>query len=96
MAVEPTALGLDIADGVTVTVAGVSIEFDPFVWEYAKTSWPRMSDQGTAAATVLDMEVVVCFSLGTDGHSMLTVTGVAANVDLAALNVEVLQVTAFP
>jgi hypothetical protein len=90
LAVSPSALTLNVANAVTVNVAGVSVEFDPFTWGYTKTTWPSLSDTGTACATIIELEVSVTFTLGTDTNATLALTSVDVVVDMGALNVEVL------
>ena len=57
-------LSLDVAEGVTIQVRDISIEFDIFDWEYKKSSFPSTSDAGRAATTVIDLCITVSFRIG--------------------------------
>jgi hypothetical protein len=61
----------------------VSIEFDQFIWDYNKTSFPSLKDTGSAKASVVDLDVTVKFDLATDEQKRLTVRDLSASVDMA-------------
>ena len=64
LAVGVDGLSLDVAEGVTIQVRDISIEFDIFDWEYKKSSFPSTSDAGRAATTVIDLCITVSFRIG--------------------------------
>ena len=63
-------LSLDVAEGVTIQVRDISIEFDTFDWEYKKSSFPSTSDAGRAATTVIDLCITVSFRIGASSSTM--------------------------
>ena len=70
LAVGVDGLSLDVAEGVTIQVRDISIEFDIFDWEYKKSSFPSTSDAGRAATTVIDLCITVSFRIGASRSSV--------------------------
>ena len=70
LAVGVDGLSLDVAEGVTIQVRDISIEFDTFDWEYKKSSFPSTSDAGRAATTVIDLCITVSFRIGASSSTM--------------------------
>ena len=84
LAVSAEMLSLDVADGVTLQVREVSIEFDAFNWEYNKTTFPQIADSGKAATTVIDLQITLWFELSTTpkGERILLIASMYITLNL--------------
>ena len=78
------------SDGVCLqTVSHVSADFDEFGFNYAKTTFPKMDDNGTATAQLVDLSATISFEIVVDDSGALTVDNVKANIKIGALDVQV-------
>jgi len=78
------------SDGVCLqTVSHVSADFDEFGFNYAKTTFPKMDDSGTATAQLVDLSATISFEIVVDDSGALTVDNVKANIKIGALDVQV-------
>jgi hypothetical protein len=91
LAVEPDKLTHHVDEGVSLRLTDVFIEFDRFDWAYIKKTFPTLSDQGKAATTVVDLRISISFELATNANGWLVVNDVRADVNMAALNCEILD-----
>ena len=83
------SLDVVIAKSVTVTVSQVSADFEEFSFIYDKTTFPKMTDTGTASAQLVDLGATISFEIIVDPDGQLTVDNVKAAIRIGALEVQV-------
>ena len=85
--VDPMKLSVDVSDCMYVSLSDIQVTFTQFNFNFAKKTFPKLDDVGTANATA-KFDAFVRFDIVTDQEA-ITVDNVAAEVTIGELPVEV-------
>eukprot|EP01045_Picozoa_sp_COSAG04_P015062 COSAG04_NODE_1167_length_7984_cov_8.922384_3_plen_145_part_00 len=85
--VDPMKLSVDVSDCMYVSLSDIQVTFTQFNFNFAKKTFPKLDDVGTANATA-KFDAFVRFDIVTD-QDAITVDNVAAEVTIGELPVEV-------
>lgn len=90
IAIDPSNLELAVEESVTIKVSGLGAEFEMFKWQLDKTSGiPKVKDQGTGQATMVNFSVEVQFDIVSDATTGIGVKFRPPILELEKLDVKV-------